>query len=244
MVTMLDSVNVENLPHDPGYWYAGYVDGDVPTMGELRGRFGHTHRLISITTGTGDAEVIDCERGDATPAEAAQWVHRRWREGYNPVVYCGQDAYHEIEGYLQGYHPAPGRHYWIADWTNEPHIAFLPRVVGTQWADGSDPYPGLARWCDSSLVDVEGWPSPLRQSFPVVPSHPPTKEVVVKLPSVMFPAGIMSLLRSMAAAAGIGLALANEMPLAPTAKAVLVGVCGWILREDHVAAKSKDTKAP
>ena len=88
MVTMLDSVNVENLPHDPGYWYAGYVNGAWPTFEELRKRFPR-NTCVSITvTAERIANVLDVERGDATPSDVPRWCEKMRRLGTVPIVYC------------------------------------------------------------------------------------------------------------------------------------------------------------
>jgi hypothetical protein len=54
--------------------------------------------------------------------------------------------------------------FWVADWTNQPHL--VPGSVGTQWADGTAQFPGLALYTDTSLVSPN-WPG-LGQPIPTV----------------------------------------------------------------------------
>ncbi len=45
--------------------------------------------------------------------------------------------------------------FWVADYTGQAHL--VPGSVGTQWADGTPTYPGLALYTDTSLISPN-WP--------------------------------------------------------------------------------------
>lgn len=87
---LYDSDNPDSIPD--GVWAAGYCDGYAAPAWNLRGwsRFPSAKR-IAVFGQTNDGDVLDVERGDATPSEAPQWV--RWRIGAGvklPWVYCNR----------------------------------------------------------------------------------------------------------------------------------------------------------
>jgi hypothetical protein len=88
--TMFDSVTVSEIPADAKA-AAGYVGGSWPTFasGALRQRCAHA-RLVSIAVNSGEeAECLDVEPGDATPADAPAWVRRQHSRGIErPAVYA------------------------------------------------------------------------------------------------------------------------------------------------------------
>jgi hypothetical protein len=144
---MYDAIVPERIPRD-AQWVAGYVDGDWATFDRLHGLFPHAKRLVSITTGIEVADVIDVERGNATPEAAVEWVLRMRSEfKRRPIVYTSRANVGAIYQAFADRHAAPP-FLWAADWTNAPHL--VPGSVGTQWTS-SDLY-------DISEISAK-WPS-------------------------------------------------------------------------------------
>lgn len=87
---MYDSTTVDEIPVDAPA-AAGYIGGSWPTYenGSLRRRCPHS-RLVSIAVASShDAECLDVEPGDATPADAPAWVRRQHARGIErPAVYA------------------------------------------------------------------------------------------------------------------------------------------------------------
>ena len=73
LARMADSVLADDLPSGlPAY--AGYVDGAYVSFPAICKRFYPHAHCISITTGYGNARIIDVEAGDATINGAAAWL--------------------------------------------------------------------------------------------------------------------------------------------------------------------------
>jgi hypothetical protein len=148
---MYDAVNVEQIP--PGAKHvAGYVDGyaNVPA---LRKRFPRaTVTTISIHGNISD--VLDVEKGAATPESAPAWVARMRKRGRRPIVYISRASWLDIQAI---FHHAQVKEpfWWIADWTNVEHI--LDGSVATQWTSKAWAY-------DLSAVR-DDFPKPLRKSI-------------------------------------------------------------------------------
>lgn len=83
---MYDSVTASEIP-STAQAAAGYVGGNWPTAHLLAGKFPH---VLTIAVNAGeDAECLDIENGDATPAQAVAWVRRQLARGVKrPAVYC------------------------------------------------------------------------------------------------------------------------------------------------------------
>jgi gag-polyprotein putative aspartyl protease len=87
-IVMFDAVNVAQIPNGP-VAVAGYTDGAWPTAAELAERFPNAH-LLSIATSAGhDADCLDVESGDATPADVPGWYERQRARGVErPCIYA------------------------------------------------------------------------------------------------------------------------------------------------------------
>lgn len=99
-----DSVTAGNLPANQTHGVY-YVDGAYANEKEVRARLPKAQLLgIAVspsTTGKG-IQVIDCEVGDATPAQAEAWVAEQLKNGvFRPCVYANQDTWEN-----QGLHDA------------------------------------------------------------------------------------------------------------------------------------------
>ncbi len=173
-LTCFDAVNIEHIPSDATI-VAGYVNGYWPTYNSLVARFPHAHHIsIAVTSGV-VADVLDVERGDATPHDVPTWVNRMRALGRKPVVYCSVASWPSVQAECAKSGVAEP-FWWAADWTNRAHL--YPGSVATQWADGTDAYPGLALYTDTSMV------SP---NFPGLYCPSPTLQKLAELKLVGLP---------------------------------------------------------
>lgn len=92
-IAMPDSVTAGNIPM--GYpAVLGYVDGDWPTAARLPVLFpGAQHLTLTVTGQTLEADGFDCEPGNLTPADGADWSRRKLAAspGSRPVAYASRD---------------------------------------------------------------------------------------------------------------------------------------------------------
>jgi len=127
-----DSVTPSQIP--AGHPVATYADGPYAAQqSQVSGK----QALWIDTNGSdpGRASVLDVEPGDATPAQAAQWVQQRETQhpGQIAVVYtmmsdwgAAQQAISALPHAMQA-----NVRWWIADPTGTPHI--VPGATATQW---------------------------------------------------------------------------------------------------------------
>lgn len=163
MRIMYDSVNVEGIPAD-AQMVAGYVDGLYKNTSLLRNRFPHAIVVsIAVSSHTDDGEVLDVEKGNATPAESVGWVQMRRRAGANPSVYCNSFIWPVVRN---AFHTAgvAEPHYWIADWDG---VQSIPSgAVAKQFTNGknydtsvvADYWPGIDRVPVRPAVNVAAQP--------------------------------------------------------------------------------------
>lgn len=121
MRTMYDAVTPGNIP-PTATMVAGYVDGLYRNVAEMRTRFPHAQLVgIAVSSHTNDGQVLDVERGDATPDEAPGWVTMRRAAHVDPTIYCNSSTWPAVR---QAFHGAavPEPHYWIAEWDGAPTI--------------------------------------------------------------------------------------------------------------------------
>jgi hypothetical protein len=84
---MTDSTTASDNPKDDVI-VAGYVNGLYANVDQLRRRYPHA-RIVTITVNSqADADVIDCEDGDANPSSSAVWAKRQVARGKHPTIYC------------------------------------------------------------------------------------------------------------------------------------------------------------
>ncbi|MHB1434266.1 MAG: hypothetical protein ACYCVZ_19380 [Streptosporangiaceae bacterium] len=147
---------------------AGYVDG--PKSAWTRAgwdRFGPGIVLVTITvTGNPGADVADCENGDLTDAEAAQWALVKNQRGQTGTIYRQASSWAATKAEVD---KAGARaDWWIGDWTG--HVHELPGAAAVQYASPStgsggdydlsvvsDPawFPLPAAWQDQALAHLE-----------------------------------------------------------------------------------------
>lgn len=152
MYVMYDSVDLDQIPASAGA-VAGYVGGAWPTYAEVVKRWPHAKHLSIAVNASEDAECLDIENGDATPAECPQWLARQLRRGVRrPVFYASQSVVGEIVAILKA-QDCPRERYriWSAHYTGQPHICGAHERLSwaadaTQWTDKA-----LGRNLDESL---------------------------------------------------------------------------------------------
>jgi hypothetical protein len=143
---MYDAIAVGNIPQNATA-AAGYVDGMWPTLLELKARLPHAHVLSIAVFAADDADCLDVEQGDATPAEAPGWVLRQQDRGaYRPAVYTSVSNVPAVLSALGAAGiPRSGVRIWSAHYTGITHIC----------GPSTCAYPGLTINCDATqFTDV------------------------------------------------------------------------------------------
>jgi hypothetical protein len=139
---MYDAIIVADLPADAAA-YAGYVNGHWPTWPVLAATHPHAKRLSIAVFSDADADCLDIETGDATPASAPAWVRRQHARGLNrPVAYANRSTMPAVIRALRaaGIKRSQVR-LWVADYTGRPHLPILSwgarptRADACQWTD-------------------------------------------------------------------------------------------------------------
>jgi hypothetical protein len=87
-IVMFDATDLSQIPAGPAA-VAGYVDGLYQTAPALAARFPHAHLLTIAVSAADDADCLDVETGDATPAQAPAWYERQQARGvFRPCLYA------------------------------------------------------------------------------------------------------------------------------------------------------------
>jgi hypothetical protein len=86
---MFDSTNVADIPSTGMDAVAGYVGGNFTTWSALVKRFPHLPALSIAVNSSQDAQCLDVEKGDATPADVPFWLdtQARLHPGRTPIIY-------------------------------------------------------------------------------------------------------------------------------------------------------------
>lgn len=161
MLVMYDSVTIDQLP--PGApAYAGYVDGAYANVTEIRAQHPAAHILTIAVFPEHDADCLDVETGDATPADTPAWVQRQLARGVNrPVIYCSASIVAEVLDILAADGISrPQIRLWSAHYDAGQHICgpstcaytvpggqVITACDGTQWTDTA-----LGRNLDESIL--------------------------------------------------------------------------------------------
>jgi hypothetical protein len=134
--TIYDSVTPGSIPASQPA--AVYADGAyAASASEMSGH----HSVLWIDTNGSDpnANVLDVEPGDATPAGAAQWVQAHLKAQPNSVaiIYTMRSDWSAVQDAVGGLPSSEQSHvrYWIADPTGVAHV--VPGSSATQWYWGS-----------------------------------------------------------------------------------------------------------
>ncbi|MGZ4556085.1 MAG: hypothetical protein ACXVXZ_10145 [Mycobacteriaceae bacterium] len=133
-LTMFDSIYVAQIPATGMDAVAGYVGGRWPTFPDLVKRFPNLPALSIAVTSQQDAQCLDVETGDATPALVPGWLDRQAQlhPDRTPIIYCSASWIPAVRT------NAGGRKYllWSAHYGKGPHIC-SPTVCGYQQADAT-----------------------------------------------------------------------------------------------------------
>lgn len=153
--TMYDSVTLGEIPADAEA-VAGYTSGRWPTFSKLAILFPKAHRLSIAVSAEHDADCLDIENGDASPAQAPAWVRRQIARGVKkPVVYSSVSQMGHVLSVLKasGIKRSKVR-VWTAHYTSKPHLCgaecyrgFATVADATQYTNNA-----LGRNLDASLV--------------------------------------------------------------------------------------------
>lgn len=127
--TMYDAVDAAQIPTTATI-VAGYVDGSISAWSSTDwDRFPNARFLAITVIGADGADVIDCEHGDVSVQTAVNWATRN----RNRIIYVNRTTFESNLSTFQAV--AAFTHFWIADWTNIPHL--YPGSLATQWTSGA-----------------------------------------------------------------------------------------------------------
>lgn len=132
---MFDAITPANIPAD-AVEVAGYVDGKFVWSDADWARFTLATLKLRITAipMNLDADVCDCENGDYTPSQAAQWAKGRLTLGKRPIIYCNLSTWNTVKWELSLAGISVGQvDFWIAHYTQVEHLE--PGSAATQYAD-------------------------------------------------------------------------------------------------------------
>lgn len=157
MPTMYDSVTLTEIPANAEA-VAGYVNGRWPTYTQLAAKWPHAHRVSIAVNAEADADCLDIENGDATPAQAPAWVRRQIMRGVKkPVVYANLSTMPAVLSVLKA--SGIGRsqvRVWTAHYTHVPHrcTSACGKQYGLTTTADATQYTNVAlnRNLDASLV--------------------------------------------------------------------------------------------
>jgi hypothetical protein len=131
---MYDSVTAARLPADAKL-VGAYVDGMYANEAAVRARCPQA-RVVTITVrGEAGADVIDCETGDATPAEAAAWAAAERAAGRLPTIYCNLSTWPAVKAAVAAQH-VTSVSYWIAHYDGQ--AVMVDGAVAKQYQERTD----------------------------------------------------------------------------------------------------------
>lgn len=172
--TMYDDIYTDYIPRD-AEMVAGYVGGAWPTFtGGVWDGVNHLSLseifpnavCVSIAVASRfDADVLDIENGDATPAVAPGWAKRQRSLGKDPTAYCSTYLWPQVKAaFWAAREPLP--HWWEAHYDGIPSIS--AEAVAKQYHNG---HPDI-----SIVADNAPWiPKPVPVPTPV-PTPTPQPE--------------------------------------------------------------------
>jgi peptidoglycan hydrolase-like protein with peptidoglycan-binding domain len=150
---MFDDVDVNLLPAG-AYAYAGYLDGHYANFAKVKAAHPQAH-LVGIAVRAGnDGDALDVEPGDATIAQAPDWVKRQHARGVaRPIVYVsaanGKLTADTLTAAGVG---RPSYRLWLAHYGAGQHMC-SPASCGYAQADATQfTSKALGRSLDQSLL--------------------------------------------------------------------------------------------
>jgi len=163
---MYDAVTPGNIPAN-ATMVAGYVDGIYANLTQLAARFPGATIVTIAVHWTTRAQVLDVESGDATPAQAVQWLTQTMRDVANArlTLYCNTGAWPSVRAAIQAAGIAEPN-YWVARYDGDPTIPagaiakqYIGDYHGYDQSVVADYWPG---------VDAAPAPAPAPTATPVV----------------------------------------------------------------------------
>lgn len=147
---------------------AGYVDGNYVTYPMLHEEFPHNRRVSITVTGRFSANVIDCEAGNVSPAQAAHWAHGEHGAGRHPTIYMPESLWDDCKHAVAATRldPTHDVSWWVA-WYGHDGIpdgaVACQNVEGTRahhWdvSDVRDYWPGVDPPCKPAPHAPQGHP--------------------------------------------------------------------------------------
>ena len=191
MITMYDTTTpgaVGRLASTSSDAVAGYVDGRYKDLAELV-RLYPNHRHLSIAvTADHDADCLDIENGDATPAQAPGWVIRQHARGVpRPVLYANLSTMPVVVLRLeQAGIPRKSVRLWMAHF--DQHAVIPDGFDAHQYSDTFQGRNVDVSVCLEDFFDVPPVPVPVRKRRPLPrpvrrqrpkPIHPKVKGAAI-----------------------------------------------------------------
>jgi hypothetical protein len=172
---MRDSTTPADIPTSGLQMVAGYADGRYDWTAAGWARFpGIPHVTIDVSGADLDADVLDVETGDATPAGAYTWLKGKIARGDPmPVVYCNRSTQPAVEQATRELIHGRDYWFWIATLDGTASLPDMTGVVAVQ-DKGANLTGGHY---DESIVYDDAWKPPAP-----APEPPQRDYVVVELP--------------------------------------------------------------
>lgn len=138
---------------------AGYVNGAYAWSSEEWNLFPHSaHVTITVTASANAGDVLDVERGDASPDEAYGWIRMRKAAGlFRPTIYCARGNLPAVRAGSGSYVLGQDYDVWVADWTGSAHEVSSSVKGGVAARCAAVQYRSTGSY-DASAVYDDGWP--------------------------------------------------------------------------------------
>jgi hypothetical protein len=149
---MFDDTTIETIPAD-AVAVAGYVNGAWPTFTKLVAKFPNAKHASIAATSYADADFLDVENGDATPADVPAWIARQKKLSKKLIgIYASLYTWPEIFAILKQSHiDSSSIKKWVADYTGRQHIPV--GFDACQWTDSYDGKSLDASWCLPNFLE-------------------------------------------------------------------------------------------
>ena len=146
-----DSVNPKDIPGSAQVVFP-YADGGFKWNVSDLARFPKARRrFITVTANANVANIVDVERGDASPSDARQFVEERSRlfPGVIPTVYCNRSTADMVILALRGLH----WRLFLATLDGSQPESYAGKPCGAVQFRG-----GAGALYDESVIFDTGWP--------------------------------------------------------------------------------------